>query len=94
MTNANKYPWFRTGCVAAAVCLMICTSCALEALGLMQAVMTVGTDVHLPLERIATNNRKPTQVTDVSEPAAHSGLGIHACAIVGSFVDGEKPRGL
>ena len=67
MMNAIRFPWFRTGYVAAAVCLTIGASCALPARGLIRAVITVGTDVQLPLERIATDNREPAQVADVSE---------------------------
>jgi hypothetical protein len=63
--NAIGFPWFRTGYLATAVCLTIGTSCVLPAPRLMRAVMTVGTDVQLPLERIAIDNRQPAQVTDM-----------------------------
>jgi hypothetical protein len=59
--NAIRFWWFRTGYLAAAACLTIGASCALQGPGLMRAVMTVGTDVQLPLERIATDNRAHAQ---------------------------------
>lgn len=83
--NAIRFPWFRTGYVAAAVCLTIGVSCTLPAPGLMRAFMTVGTDVQLPLERIAADNREPAQVTDLPEPlhtsdseSAHAQSSIHS----------------
>ena len=66
--NAIRFSWFRTGYVAAAVCLTIGASCALPAPGLMRAVMTVGTDVQLPLERIAADDPEPSQVSGLLEP--------------------------
>ncbi|MFP3563415.1 hypothetical protein [Paraburkholderia sp. SIMBA_030] len=66
--NAIRFPWFRTGYVAAALCLTIGAACALPAPGLMRAFMTVGADVQLPLERVAADNPEPSQVTDLSKP--------------------------
>jgi hypothetical protein len=68
MMNASKLSWFRTGYVAAAVCLTVGASCVLPAPGLARAIMTVGTDVQLPLERVATDNLEPAQATDVPAP--------------------------
>ncbi|CAE6816668.1 hypothetical protein R75465_05638 [Paraburkholderia aspalathi] len=62
--NAIRFPWFRSGYVAAAICLASGASCMPPATGLMRAFMTVGTDVQLPLERIATVSRESAQVTD------------------------------
>jgi hypothetical protein len=99
MMNTIRFPWFRTGYVAAAVCLTIGMSCALPAPGLMRAVMTVGTDVQLPLERIATDNRKPAQVTDVPEPlhtpaseSMHAQTSVHSWKGSSHRADANAPR--
>jgi hypothetical protein len=75
MTTSIRFPWFQTGYVAAAVCLTIGTSCLLPERGLMRAVMTFGTDVRLPLQRIVTDNREPAHITDVSERLHSSASG-------------------
>jgi hypothetical protein len=66
---AIRSPLFRTRYVAVAVCVMVGAWCVSEAQGLMQAVITVGTDAQLPLERIATDSSANAQVSGVSQPS-------------------------
>ncbi|MFM0171823.1 hypothetical protein [Paraburkholderia sediminicola] len=91
--NAIRFQWFRTGYVAAAACLTIGASCTLQGPGLMRAFITVGTDVQLPLERIATDNPKPAQVTNVSEPLhTPASQSAHAQSSVHSWNEGSSHR--
>ncbi|MFM0102829.1 hypothetical protein PQR01_04870 [Paraburkholderia rhynchosiae] len=83
--TAIRFPRFLTAYVATAVCLTIGASCALPTPGLMRAFITVGTDVQLPLERVATDSQKPAQVIDLPEPlhtsaweSAHAQSPVHS----------------
>lgn len=86
--SAIRFQRFRSGYVAVGACLTIGAACAIQTPGLVRALMVVGMDAQLPLERIATDNSHPAQFADASEPlrqrAAESP--VHQCKESGSRV--------
>ena len=59
---------FGTACLASAVCLVIGV-CMLNASSLMDNLARVGSDVQLPLERIAIDHSDVADVAMLSEPS-------------------------
>ncbi|BCG03418.1 hypothetical protein PPGU19_079860 (plasmid) [Paraburkholderia sp. PGU19] len=64
------FPFFRPSYAIAACSVALAATCAYQAPGVMQAILVVGANAQLPLERLAAEAGKPTPVsaTDVSSP--------------------------
>ncbi|BEU26661.1 MULTISPECIES: hypothetical protein [Paraburkholderia] len=70
MMRTLAFPFFRPSYAIAACSVALAATCAYQAPGMMQAILVVGANAQLPLERLATEAGKPTPVsaTDVSTP--------------------------
>lgn len=68
MMRTLAFPFFRPSYAIAACSVALAATCAYQAPGMMQAILVVGANAQLPLERLATEAGKPTAVsaTDVS----------------------------
>ncbi|MBP0588671.1 hypothetical protein J8I87_02855 [Paraburkholderia sp. LEh10] len=68
-----NFPHFRAGYAIAACGIALAAICAYQAPGLMQAILVVGANAQLPLERLAAEAAGPTDMsTPVSATSAAS----------------------
>ena len=70
MMRTLAFPFFRPSYAIAACSVALAATCAYQAPGVMQAILVVGANAQLPLERLAAEAGKPTPVSaaDVSSP--------------------------
>ena len=68
MMRTIAFPFFRPSYAIAACSVALAATCAYQAPGVMQAILVVGANAQLPLERLAAEAGKPTPVSaaDVS----------------------------
>jgi hypothetical protein len=77
-----RFPRFRPAYVVAACSLALAATCAWQAPGLMQAILVVGANAQLPLERLAAQADTPAPVsaTGVSSAVKSTAWKEHAPA--------------
>ena len=63
MMRTITFPRFRIGYAIAACSVVLAATCASQTPGLMQAILVVGANAQLPLERLAADAAKPTPVS-------------------------------
>lgn len=68
MMHTIGFPHVRTRHVIAACCIAIAATCAYQAPGLLRAILVVGANAQLPLERLAADAASPTPVSAAFAP--------------------------
>lgn len=63
-----SFPHFRARYVVAACSIALAATCTYQAPGLMQAILVVGANAQLPLERLAAEAASPAPVSATAVP--------------------------
>ncbi|SIT51476.1 conserved exported hypothetical protein [Paraburkholderia piptadeniae] len=69
MMHTISFPHFRVRYAIAACSIALAATCAYQAPGLMQAILVVGANAQLPLERLAAEAASPSPVSSERERA-------------------------